>query len=82
MRVDFLTAQNRNVHTNFAMIKNHGYLLLTKPGLKVIMTFVRCGWVSERFMVAVLKTAEARASVGSNPTPSAIFLEAQFEAGL
>ena len=36
------------------------------------------GWVSERFMVAVLKTAEARASVGSNPTPSASILEADF----
>gem|GEM_PF-5770314 len=31
------------------------------------------GGVVERFMAAVLKTAEAKASVGSNPTPSASF---------
>jgi hypothetical protein len=30
------------------------------------------GWVAERFKAAVLKTAEVQASVGSNPTPSAI----------
>jgi hypothetical protein len=37
-------------------------------GLKIYLH----GWVSEWFMVAVLKTADAQASVGSNPTPSAI----------
>ena len=30
-----------------------------------------CGGMAERLKAAVLKTAEARASVGSNPTPSA-----------
>jgi hypothetical protein len=29
------------------------------------------GWVAERFKALVLKTSEAQASVGSNPTPSA-----------
>ena len=30
-----------------------------------------CGGMAERLKAAVLKTAEAQASVGSNPTPSA-----------
>jgi hypothetical protein len=30
------------------------------------------GWVAERFKAPVLKTGDVKASVGSNPTPSAI----------
>ena len=37
---------------------------------------IACGWVSEWFMVAVLKTAVPKGTVGSNPSPSAILFEA------
>ena len=44
------------------------------PGLKTARKVSKAcadGWVAERFKAPVLKTGDVKASVGSNPTPSA-----------
>ena len=43
------------------------------PSSVALSRTVRCGGVAEWLKAAVLKTVDARASVGSNPTASAIF---------
>lgn len=43
------------------------------PSPVALSRAVRCGGVAEWLKAAVLKTVDARASVGSNPTASAIF---------